>query len=115
MRDHKEDSGWGSEEGRSDLSSFTEGLRERILRFGWFEELHDGVVRFVTDHSGSVPLYYAQDQGHAKALARRILKRSGAPDKELLQLHMLRNEAYYFAARHALEVRKREKYGVIGE
>lgn len=53
--------------------------------------------------------------GHAKALARRILKRSGAPDKELLQLHMLRNEAYYFAARHALEVRKRDKYGVIGE
>lgn len=61
------ESAWRGEEDHSDPSSFTEGLRERVLPFGWFEELQGGAVRFVTDHSGSVPLYYAQDQGHVLA------------------------------------------------
>lgn len=52
---------------------------------------------------------------HAKTIVKRLLKRGSKEDKDLLQLHMLRNEAYYFAARHALELKKREKYGVEGE
>ncbi|WNF37357.1 CapA family protein [Bacillaceae bacterium IKA-2] len=32
-------------------------------------------------------------------------------DKDLLALHLLRNEAYYYAAKHALELISKEKYG----
>ena len=67
MQDNNESSGLRSDEGRYNPSSIMEGLRERLLPFGWFNELPDGGVRFVTDHSGSVPLYYAQDQGRVFA------------------------------------------------
>lgn len=40
-----------------------EKLRERLLPFGWFEEKGPDSITFVTDHAGSVPLYYAQEQG----------------------------------------------------
>lgn len=48
-------------------SSSTEDLLERLLPFGWFENLSDRSVRFVTDHAGSVPLFYAQHQGRVLA------------------------------------------------
>ncbi len=38
-------------------------LKERILPFGWIEDLPGNTARLVTDHSGSRPLYYAQQQG----------------------------------------------------
>lgn len=52
--------------------------------------------------------------GHFRSTLRRIasrmLGRSKAKEKDLLQLHLIRNEAYYYAAKHALEVKLREKY-----
>ncbi|WP_200388082.1 asparagine synthase-related protein [Thiocapsa imhoffii] len=50
-----------------DLVILGERLRERMLPFGWFERLSSDSVRFVTDHAGSVPLYYAQE--HNQVLA----------------------------------------------
>ncbi|MCG5516371.1 MULTISPECIES: asparagine synthase-related protein [unclassified Ectothiorhodospira] len=43
-----------------DVDELRKDLRKRALPFGWFERLGSGSVRFTTDHSGSVPLYYAQ-------------------------------------------------------
>jgi len=43
-------------------------------------------------------------------LCSLLLGRARRTDKTLLQLHLLRNEAYYYAAKHALEVKAREKY-----
>lgn len=40
---------------------------------------------------------------------RRIFRGGSRLDKELLLLHLLRNEAYYFAARRALEVATRDR------
>ena len=52
--------------------------------------------------------------GNIKSSVRRIvlrmLGRSKKIDKDLLQLHLLRNEAYYFAAKNALEVIAKRKY-----
>lgn len=39
-----------------------------------------------------------------------LLGRTQEFDKDLTQLHLLRNEANYFAARHALELKAKEKY-----
>jgi len=44
-----------------------------------------------------------------RIIGSRILGRSKKPDKTLLQLHLLRNEAYYYAMKHALEIYVREK------
>src|SRR5690554_2446403 len=44
-----------------------------------------------------------------KSLIKKHLLNRKAADKETLQLHLLRNEAYYFAARHALELRYQGK------
>lgn len=58
-----------------------------------------------------LPLSFA---GGARPLLRRmaslLLGRGERIDKNLLLLHLLRNEAYRFAATHALEVLAREKY-----
>lgn len=40
---------------------------------------------------------------------RHFLRNRRYVDKDVLQLHLLRNEAYYYAARHALEIKYREK------
>jgi hypothetical protein len=56
---------------------------------------------------------YPFDRGlldHVKTVVRWMLRRGSKEDKDLVELHMLRNEAYYFAARHALEVKRRDKY-----
>lgn len=55
--------------------------------------------------------------GNLKSSLRKILytilgKRKKI-DKDLLTQHLLRNEAYYYAARHALELKAKQKYGVI--
>lgn len=44
-----------------------------------------------------------------KTVASIILGRRKKEDKNLLSLHLLRNEAYYYAARHALELISQEK------
>lgn len=44
-----------------------------------------------------------------KKLVNRFLGRKKKVDKTILQLHLLKNEAYYYAAKHALEVMAREK------
>lgn len=44
-----------------------------------------------------------------KGILRRFLLGRKGVDKDMLQLHLLRNEAYYFATRHALELKCREK------
>jgi hypothetical protein len=46
---------------------FGDALRERLLPFGWFEWHGPESVWFVTDHAGSVPLYYAQERGRVLA------------------------------------------------
>ena len=38
-------------------------LLNRVLPFGWVENLPDGSKRFITDHSGSISFYYAQANG----------------------------------------------------
>lgn len=38
-------------------------LLNRVLPFGWVEDLPNDSKRFVTDHSGSIPFYYAQTKG----------------------------------------------------
>jgi len=43
-------------------------------------------------------------------IVNMLLGRMQKTDKTLLQLHLLRNEAYYYAARHALEIYAREKF-----
>lgn len=52
--------------------------------------------------------------GQFKSTVRRILNnligKAKQNKKELLLLHILRNESYYYAAKHALEVISREKY-----
>lgn len=47
-----------------------------------------------------------------RRMASIIIKREKI-DKTLLQLHLLKNESYYYAARHALEVKARERYSKI--
>jgi poly-gamma-glutamate synthesis protein (capsule biosynthesis protein) len=44
-----------------------------------------------------------------RRIASRLLGRSKRMDKTLLQLHLIRNEAHYYAARHALEIKAEEK------
>ena len=43
----------------------------------------------------------------ARQMAHNLLKRKKAKDKHIQQLHLFRNEAYYYAARHALELMAR--------
>jgi len=45
-----------------------------------------------------------------RRIASRILGRSKRIDKTLLQLHLFRNEAYYYAAKHALELQASKRY-----
>lgn len=63
MQRESNGSSLGGNEDACDSSFSSDCLLERILPFGWFENLSDGSVRFVTDHAGSVPLFYAQHQG----------------------------------------------------
>lgn len=44
-----------------------------------------------------------------RRIVSKLLGRSKKIDKQLFQLHLLRNEAYYFAVRHALEVKTKER------
>lgn len=44
-----------------------------------------------------------------KFLIKKYLLKRKAADKDTLQLHLLRNEAYYFAVRHALEMKYQGK------
>lgn len=44
-------------------------------------------------------------KGRLKEIAAKILGRRKKVNKPLTQLHFMRNEAYYYAARHALEVK----------
>lgn len=48
--------------------------------------------------------YDGRIKSSLRRMASLLTGRSKPRDKELLQLHLLRNEAYYFATRHALEV-----------
>lgn len=45
-----------------------------------------------------------------KEILATLLGRRRGVSKELLSLHMLRNEAYYYVARHALELQARKKH-----
>lgn len=56
-----------SENAERDPVILGESLRERMLPFGWFERRGADAVTFITDHAGSVPLYYAQEQGRVLA------------------------------------------------
>lgn len=49
-------------------------------------------------------------KGSLKRLASIVLGRRNKANKTLLQLHLIRNEAYYYAARHALEILARDKH-----
>lgn len=46
-----------------------------------------------------------------KQMISIMLGRRSKIDKDLLSLHLLRNETYYYAAKHALELNAKEKYG----
>jgi poly-gamma-glutamate capsule biosynthesis protein CapA/YwtB (metallophosphatase superfamily) len=45
-----------------------------------------------------------------RRIASHILGRSKKMDKTVLQLHLFKNEAYYYAAKHALEILARQKH-----
>lgn len=45
-----------------------------------------------------------------RALGYTLLGKANKVDKDMLQLHIFRNEAYYFAIRHALEIIHRDRY-----
>ena len=94
-----------------------EGLNY-LLEEGVYEEAHDEMSakaygRIVRDLEFS----FSQDFGssHFKRNFKNVIKRiflrkRRYVDKEVLKLHLLRNEAYYFAARHALEIKYLEKH-----
>lgn len=44
-------------------SRYLDELLNRVLPFGWVEDLPNDSKRFVTDHSGTIPFYYAQTSG----------------------------------------------------
>ncbi|MED1673250.1 CapA family protein [Pallidibacillus thermolactis] len=46
-----------------------------------------------------------------KHIIATILGRRSKVDKDLLSLHLLRNETYYYAAKHALQLKANEKHG----
>lgn len=46
-----------------------------------------------------------------KLVINRLFGRRKKIDKQLLTLHLLRNESYYYSAKHALELISKEKYG----
>lgn len=46
-----------------------------------------------------------------RQMAHNLLRRKKGKDKRIQQLHLFRNEAYYYAARHALELMAGEKRG----
>ena len=72
-------------------------------------EAYEQIKRNLLFSLGTFPF-----DGTIKSSLRRIVSyicgRNKKIDKELLQLHLLRNEAYYFAAKHALELKTKIKY-----
>lgn len=87
----------------------------RLLGAG-YEDIHDQMSLEAYDSIRRNLLYSLMHfpyDGSLFSSIRRIagdlLKRRKKTDKDLLQLHLLRNEAYYYAARHALEVKVRAK------
>jgi len=80
-----------------------------------YSELHDQMSReayeFIRQHLLLSLTSFTFDGSITSSLRRiiaRLRGRSWDFNKELMQLHLLRNEAYYFAARHALEIMARE-------
>lgn len=98
-------------EHRCDLSALSDALGE-----GYNQELdamssaaYQNIRRNLKRCVNSFPF----DRGlidHLKSLVKFLLKRGAPSDKELSELHLIRNETYYFAAKWALEVRKRAKH-----
>jgi hypothetical protein len=54
--------------------------------------------------------YDGKLQSSLRRIASKLLGRSKKIDKTLLQLHLLRNEAYYYAAKHALELQASKRH-----
>jgi poly-gamma-glutamate synthesis protein (capsule biosynthesis protein) len=54
--------------------------------------------------------YDGKLQSSLRRIASKFLGRYKEIDKTLLQLHLLRNEAYYYAAKHALEIQAKKRH-----
>ncbi len=54
--------------------------------------------------------YDGKFQSSLRRITSRLLGKSKKIDKTLMQLHLMRNEAYYYAARHALEIKAWESH-----
>lgn len=84
-----------------------------------YEKLHDQMSLEVYNQKLKSNLLYSlmaiPYDGNFKSSTKRILARligrRKKADKDLLALHLIRNEAYYYAIKHALELRAKEKCG----
>ncbi|MBU9723087.1 MULTISPECIES: CapA family protein [Bacillaceae] len=84
-----------------------------------YEKLHDQmsltVYRKKIKPKYTFSLLHFPFDGTIKSSLKRILAtivgKQKKKDKDTLALHLLRNESYYFAAKHALELVFKDKYG----
>ncbi|MBY0145115.1 CapA family protein [Neobacillus niacini] len=84
-----------------------------------YDKLHDSMSLEAYNRQIKLPLFYSllpiPYDGSMKSFIKNIVKallgRERKDHKELQTLHFLRNEAYYYAARHALELITKGKQG----
>lgn len=85
-----------------------------------YERLHDAmsleafekIKRNLTLSLMPIP-FDGKIKSSLRRIASRMLGRSKKIDKTVLQLHLFKNEAYYYAAKHALEVLARKKHSAL--
>lgn len=86
---------------------------------GRYEGLHDQMSWDVFNQKlkpnlidSLMPIPYdGKFKSSVKRMIASLIGRRKKIDKDLLSLHLIRNEAYYYAIKHALELRASEKYG----
>lgn len=84
-----------------------------------YEKLHDSMSLEIFHKYTKTNLIYSllsypfdgNIKSSIKKILSSILKKRKKVDKDLLSLHLFRNEAYYYATRHALELISQEKHG----
>ncbi|MFC7320004.1 CapA family protein [Halobacillus campisalis] len=110
------------EDGHVQLSTIEKqvNLEELNSKLGdGYEKLHEEMSLQIYNKTIKKNLIYSlvpfTYDGSLKSSVKRalgfLLKRRKKPDKTLLSVHLLRNEAYYYATKHAMEIIAREKYG----
>lgn len=85
------DQGYWKEHDEMSLTAYEQGIRRNLLRSATKLPLDTTLI------------------GAIKEIVATLLGRRKSIDKPLTQLHFMRNEAYYYAARHALELKNQKK------